>query len=137
MSDATTVISVRGKDRDALLADPAFLYIGRGVYRGKLNWKGSDWANPFAVGSKRHAAIRILGRDIDSEPRAETLGVELCLRFYSAWLRERSGLTERLPELRGRVLGCWCACWSPGDPPIPCHGWVLATRADALEAISR
>jgi hypothetical protein len=27
-------------------------------------------------------------------------------------------------ELRGKVLGCWCA-------PLPCHGHVLACIADA------
>jgi hypothetical protein len=32
-------------------------------------------------------------------------------------------LLERLPELRGKVLGCWCA-------PLPRHGDLLATLAD-------
>ncbi|MBX6723654.1 MAG: DUF4326 domain-containing protein, partial [Dactylosporangium sp.] len=42
---------------------------------------------------------------------------------YEAWLRTRPDLMARLPELRGRVLACWCA-------PKPCHGDVLARLAD-------
>jgi hypothetical protein len=132
--DPTIVISVRGCDRDTLLANPKFLYIGRPVYRGTVNWKGSIWSNPFKVGMKRAAAIRILGRDVDHEPRAETVDIRLCLAFHRAWLEERSGLMGRIGELRGRILGCWCACWVPGDPPIPCHGWTLARLANKLEA---
>ena len=32
----------------------------------------------------------------------------------------------QLPELKGKVLGCWCA-------PEGCHGDVLAELADSLK----
>lgn len=67
----------------------------------------SAWGNPFKI-----------GRDGD---RAEVI------RKYEAWLRGQPRLMARLPELRGRVLACWCK-------PLPCHGDVLARLADALPA---
>jgi hypothetical protein len=131
MPDPTTVISVRGKDRDTLLANPKFLYIGRPVYRGSVSWKGSIWANPFRIGIKRAAAIRILGRDIDYDPRAETVDLRLCLIFYKAWLYKKSGLIGRIGELESRVLGCWCCDWEPWQSVvIPCHGIILARIAN-------
>ena len=49
-------------------------------------------------------------------------------REWLAGLRTVPGLTppsrdEIVRELRGRVLGCWCA-------PKPCHGDVLAAIAN-------
>lgn len=62
------------------------------------------WGNPFRV-----------GRDGDREA---------VLRKYEAWLLAQPDLVERARrELRGKVLGCWCA-------PKPCHGDVLARVAD-------
>lgn len=134
MSELTMVISVRGRNRDELLANPKFQYVGRPVYRGSLNWKGSIWSNPFKVGMKRHAAIRILGEDIDNEPRAETIDARLCLIFYKEWLREKSGLMSRIPELRSKVLGCWCIDWYPGQSQETfCHAIFLAQLANKLE----
>ncbi len=63
----------------------------------------SAWGNPF-----------VLGRDGD---RAEVV------RKYEEWL-PGSDLMVRLPELRGKVLGCWCA-------PQACHGDVLVRLANA------
>ena len=41
---------------------------------------------------------------------------------YEAWIKTQPALMAALPELRGKVLGCWCA-------PKPCHGDVLARLA--------
>ena len=131
MSKPTTVISVRGRDRDVLLADPDFLYVGRPIYRG-ANWKGSVWANPFKVGMKRPAAISMLGRDVDWEIRADTVNSQLCVRFYYFWLKDQPKLLARLPELVGRTLGCWCGEWKPGELSISCHAVVLAQMANKL-----
>lgn len=65
----------------------------------------SKWGNPF-----------VIGKDGD---RAEVL------RKYEAWLRTRPELLAALPELRGKVLGCWCA-------PEPCHGDVLSRLANVV-----
>jgi hypothetical protein len=43
------------------------------------------------------------------------------------WLRENAALFAALDELRGLVLGCWCA-------PRACHGDVLARLANASTA---
>jgi hypothetical protein len=64
----------------------------------------SKWGNPFAV-----------GRD---GARAE------CIELYELYLLENEQLMAALGELRGLVLGCWCA-------PGPCHGDVLVRLANA------
>lgn len=76
-------------------------YIGRG--------KGSVWGNPF-----------IIGRD---GTRAEVI------EKYAAWLRKQPQLVARLPELRGKVLGCHCK-------PDPCHGDVLAAWANQGQKVA-
>jgi hypothetical protein len=64
----------------------------------------SKWGNPFVVG--KHGARRE------------------CIALYESWLREKAELFAALDELRGMVLGCWCA-------PRPCHGDVLVRLANA------
>jgi len=58
----------------------------------------SKWGNPFKI-----------GRDGN---RAEVI------EKYEAYIRKTPKLMEALPELEGKVLGCWCA-------PKACHGDVL------------
>jgi len=45
---------------------------------------------------------------------------------YEGYLAGRPDLLARLPELRGKVLGCHCK-------PFACHGDVLARLADGQE----
>lgn len=80
------------------------VYIGRAVRRKRL--PQSKWANPFPLA---------MGNG-DRQPVIEA---------YRRWLQEQPELLAALPELRGKVLGCWCA-------PKPCHGTVLAELANAL-----
>jgi len=47
---------------------------------------------------------------------------EAVIAKYEAWIKTQPALMAALPELRGKVLGCWCA-------PKPCHGNVLARLA--------
>jgi hypothetical protein len=79
------------------------VYIGRPT-RGH---RGSKWGNPFHE-----------GRDGD---RGEVIVK------YEDWLRSQPELLAALPELRGKVLGCWCA-------PKPCHGDVLVRLANGGDA---
>jgi hypothetical protein len=72
------------------------IYIGR----------PSKWGNPFSI-----------GKDGD---RREVLSK------YTAWIVTQKHLMESLHELRGQVLGCWCA-------PNPCHGHILAHLAAGLD----
>jgi transcriptional regulator with XRE-family HTH domain len=81
--------------------EPYDVYIGRANPRKGL--KQSIWRNPFKE-----------GRDGTRE--------EVIERFERHLLKERPDLLERLPELKGKVLACWCA-------PEPCHGDVLLRLA--------
>lgn len=71
------------------------VYIGRG--------RGSIWGNPF------HEDQRTTKSEV--------------IERYRAWIQTQPQLMARLPELRGKVLGCWCK-------PDICHGDVLAELAD-------
>ncbi len=73
------------------------------VYIGR----GGKWGNPF-----------VLGKDGTREE---------VIAKYEAWLARQSHLIAALPELRGKVLGCWCA-------PQSCHGDVLLRLANAENA---
>jgi Domain of unknown function (DUF4326) len=102
LAGRSVVANVRKGADEALVAwakaEGRFVYIGRQV-RG---WKQSDWANPFKEGvhGDRDAIIAAYRHHLDLSP----------------------GLKMRLPELRGKVLGCWCH-------PAPCHGDVLCEAA--------
>ena len=75
--------------------EPFDIYIGR----------PSPWGNPFRIG--RHGS---------------RLAV---LEKYQCWLNGQPELQARArKELRGKVLGCWCA-------PLPCHGDILARIANS------
>jgi len=73
--------------------EPYDVYIGR----------PSKWGNPFTIGP-------------DGD-RAEVV------HKYRAWLMNQPNLLAALPELRGKVLGCWCA-------PKACHGEILLELAN-------
>ena len=62
----------------------------------------SKWGNPF-----------VIGKDGTREQ---------VVTKYREWIISQITLIEALPELRGKVLGCWCA-------PHMCHGDVLAELA--------
>jgi hypothetical protein len=78
------------------------VYVGRAVASRSL--AGSDFANPYRV-------------DVDGTR-------EEVIERYRSWLLGRPELLDRLRELRGRRLACWCA-------PEPCHADVLAELVDA------
>lgn len=64
------------------------IYIGR----------SSKWGNPF-----------IIGQDGTRED---------VLKKYRIWILNNFTLMKDLPELKNKVLGCWCA-------PQKCHGDIL------------
>ena len=65
----------------------------------------SCWENPFKA------------------PRDGTLA-EVLVK-YELYVRSRPELLERLPELAGMDLACWCV-------PAPCHGDVLVRLFNEL-----
>ena len=79
-----------------------FVYIGRAMPVYGL--PQSPWANPYKLGPG-------IGR-------AEVIAK------YRTYILGRPDLLARLPELRGKTLGCWCY-------PYECHGDILAELADA------
>ena len=100
LAGKSVVANVRKGADEMLVAwaksEGRFVYIGRQGVRG--GWKQSDWANPFRLG--KHG-------DRDQ-----------IIAAYREHLEHSPALKLRLPELRGKVLGCWCY-------PKPCHGDVL------------
>lgn len=64
------------------------------VYIGR----GSKWGNPFII--KRHG------------------NREEVISKYKAYIMSRPDLIKSLPELKEKVLGCWCK-------PLACHGDIL------------
>jgi hypothetical protein len=70
----------------------------------------SKWGNPFSHKDGTLAEFRVGSRDeaVDA---------------YRDWIATQPDLLADLPELRGKVLGCWCA-------PQRCHGDVLVELAN-------
>jgi Domain of unknown function (DUF4326) len=104
VATVATVVNLRGRHREHGGRVPAgVVSIGRAMGRGGWRLPASKWANPFTI-----------GRDGDRE--------EVSAR-YREYLLLSPELVAALPELRGKVLGCWCK-------PEACHGDVLAELAD-------
>jgi hypothetical protein len=72
-----------------------FVYIGRATRGG---YKTSKWHNPYPLRAERDRAT--------------------VLEQYRQYLLTQPELLAALPELAGKVLGCWCL-------PKPCHGGIL------------
>lgn len=83
--------------------DPYDVYVGRAMPRYRLT--RSKWCNPN----------REWGAD-----------------EFEAYLQQRGDLMAQLEELRGQVLGCWCAPKGgyPVVRPFTCHAQVLAWHAN-------
>ncbi len=82
---------------------PYDLYIGR----ANGNLSQSKWANPWVIG-KDGTREEVISR-------------------YETWIKTQPELMAALPELRGKVLGCWCA------PEHDCHGNVLARLVEEMD----
>jgi hypothetical protein len=57
----------------------------------------SKWGNPYPLSDQSRGAT---------------------LALYRSWILNRQDLIKDLPELNGKILGCWCS-------PNPCHGDIL------------
>jgi hypothetical protein len=71
------------------------IYIGR----------PSKWGNPFEI-----------GKDGTRED---------VIKKYEEWIMTQPKLLADLPELKGKVLACWCS-------PAACHGDVLSRLANKI-----
>lgn len=82
---------------------PYDVYIGRPMRSQRP--EDCPWGNPFTIAE--------YGRDG-------------CIDKYEEWIMTQPQLLARLPELKGKVLGCWCA-------PRRCHGEVLIKLLEEQE----
>ena len=73
------------------------------VYIGRPSKWGNMWSH---LGESRTLAIH----------RTKTR--EEAIAAYEEWIRTQTELLDALPELAGKVLGCWCK-------PQACHGDAL------------
>lgn len=79
---------------------PFDTYIGR----------GSKWGNLFVIGVHGNR--------------------EQVIARYREWILGRPELLKALPELEGKVLGCYCH-------PLPCHGDVLVELLNSFNPENR
>lgn len=83
------------------------IYIGRG--------RKSIWGNPYSHKEGTWAKKKVAT-------------VEEAVEKYREYIMSRQDLLEKIPELKGKVLGCWCK--TKQNPNAPCHGDILAELAD-------
>ena len=70
----------------------------------------SKWGNPYSHMKESLAVFKVSNR-------------REAIYKYEIWLKEQPKLMADLHELKGKVLGCWCA-------PKSCHGDVLLRLAN-------
>lgn len=103
----TQVINIRGQSSNQELLKHV-VYVGRECNRGGWNLSRSKWHNPYVVGT--HGTLQ-----------------EVLVKYYN-YLTANKKLMEDLPQLKGRLLGCWCK--TSNDGAITCHAQILANLAD-------
>lgn len=79
--------------------------IRRGAAHDVYIGRPSIWGNPYSHLIRARSTNKV-------KDRAEAISK------YEEYLRSNKELLARLPELSGKILGCWCK-------PLPCHGDVL------------
>lgn len=89
------------------MSHPLVVHLKRSPYDVRID-RATKWGNPWIIGvhGDREDVIQKFAADLFADP-------------------ERMAECRR--ELRGKVLGCWCA-------PLPCHGEILAEVANAEES---
>lgn len=70
----------------------------------------SKWGNPFSHEENTLAQFK-------TDTREEAI------QKYEQWIKTQPELLKDLPELKGKILGCWCA-------PKSCHGDILLKMAN-------
>ena len=72
----------------------------------------SKWGNPFSEKEGTLARFKVLTRNEAIEK-------------YKEWIIQQPELIAALPELKDKILGCWCK-------PKSCHGDVIAELTNNL-----
>lgn len=94
----TIVVSLRSHQRLIAWAEAVDLYV-------RID-RRSPWGNPF---------------ELPADGDRDTV----IANYERHYLPFKPSLLDRLHELKGKALGCWCA-------PEPCHGDILKNGADEL-----
>lgn len=84
--------------------EPYDIYIGR----------GSKWGNPYTHIKDRKTLATYV---VDSREEA--------IEKYREYILNNKQLMKDLPELKDKILGCWCS-------PKSCHGDVLTELVNGL-----
>lgn len=100
-NNETRVVAIQRKNGQIIV--DCDVYIGRQCYRGGWNLPKSPLANPFTV--------------------KKCGSVEKAIEKYEEYIRGRKDLLALLPQLKGKVLGCWCK--KNNLTSAPCHGDIL------------
>jgi hypothetical protein len=73
----------------------------------------SIWGNPYSHKKGTLAEFKVSSR-------------EEAIEKYEKYLLSSQDLLDKLPELKHKILGCWCC-------PSKCHGDILKKYVDILE----
>jgi hypothetical protein len=84
------------------------VYIGRG--------NGSIWGNPFTHKENTLARFKVGS-------------IKEAIEKYREWILQQPDLMAKIPELKGKILGCWCKDKNGNGK---CHGDVLAEMANSM-----
>lgn len=79
------------------------------------------YGNPFSSRAGTAAAIVV------ADPVATFAAWLEGAAFQSLEQERRRWILAQLPDLAGKVLGCWCV--TPENPQADCHGHILASWA--------
>lgn len=74
----------------------------------------SIWGNPYS-------------HEFGTLAQFKTKTRQEAVEKYEEYILSRPDLLARLPEIRGKILACWCV-------PLLCHGHVLLRLINGLEA---
>eukprot|EP00009_Paramoeba_aestuarina_P016966 CAMPEP_0201526376 /NCGR_PEP_ID=MMETSP0161_2-20130828/31669_1 /ASSEMBLY_ACC=CAM_ASM_000251 /TAXON_ID=180227 /ORGANISM="Neoparamoeba aestuarina, Strain SoJaBio B1-5/56/2" /LENGTH=111 /DNA_ID=CAMNT_0047926743 /DNA_START=134 /DNA_END=466 /DNA_ORIENTATION=+ len=96
------------RDLQHWLENENHVYVGRDMTKHIPGAKGSIYGNPFTQ------------KDGTLQERIEK---------YENHLTSSPHLMSSLPELKGKVLGCWCH-------PNSCHAHIIAKHVDLLPEVS-
>jgi hypothetical protein len=110
----TTTVNIRKselnkngyKDLNDWLKDEDHVYIGRNMSFYVPGADGSIWQNPFKVAKN------------DKKTNKNKYTLDESLNKYREYIENNEQLKNRLCELKGKTLGCWCK-------PNKCHGDIL------------
>jgi hypothetical protein len=82
--------------------EPHDIYIGR----------PSIWGNPYTHIKDKKTSAKFITKTRDE-----------AIYKYRLWIMEQPHLLDKLHELKGKKLGCWCK-------PKSCHGDILLNLAN-------